>query len=77
MTNQETKRVIEIYGPNYLHFEIPAYIRKRDLKKKSECCGARMLEPGQCESCGSNGKVQIEDWPEMHGAVLTKEGWQV
>ena len=57
MTTQEKKRVIEIYGPNYERLDIPAYIRIRDLKVKSECCGARMLELGQCEACGSDGKI--------------------
>ena len=36
MTQEEKKRIIEIYGPNYKKSEIPAYIRKRDERGKEE-----------------------------------------
>lgn len=30
-------------------------------QEKSECCGARMLGGIQCETCGSNGKLEEEE----------------
>ena len=30
-------------------------------QEKSECCGARMIGGIQCEACGSNGKIEVEE----------------
>ena len=34
MTKKEEKEVIRVHGENYDYEDIPAYIRKRDEKKK-------------------------------------------
>ena len=30
-------------------------------EKESECCGARMIGGIQCETCGSDGKIEAEE----------------
>jgi len=74
MTEDQRKRVIDIYGPGYKPVDIPTIIRNRERaietkveegrqdeaeRKESECCGARMVNGGtQCEACGSDGKIK-------------------
>jgi len=44
--------------------KIKTEYRNGDFEKKmmiSECCGARMIEGVQCETCGSNGKIEALD----------------
>ena len=44
MTEEERKKVIEIYGPDYKELDIPTYIRKRDEALEREVEEGRQEE---------------------------------